>query len=306
MSLSGPRKTPSDTRLGSILIVGAVFLMASQDAVIKYVSADLTLGQIFLLRSVLVLVLLHIIAREDRRACWRNAIVIWPLMRAMFLTLMYFLLYSVISLMPLATLAAAFYTGPLFILLLSALFLKERVPPAGWGAVAFGFLGVMVLLKPGAASFAPLVLVPLLSGLCYAVAAIMTRGRCQNASPTSMALALNICLLAAGLVMCALGYLQSDLTGGSFLSHFLSSPGLRGWGLIFLLAVLMVGIGLGLAAAYKIAPPAVIAGFDYSYLIFATLFGALLFAEPPELSTLLGMGMIASAGLLSYRVNKAR
>lgn len=297
---------PTETKLGALLIVSAVFLMAAQDALIKYISADLTLGQIFLLRSVLVLMLLHVIARGRRRKYWRDAVVIWPLARAVFLTLMYVLLYSVISRMPLATLAAAFYTGPLFIVLLSALVLKDSVSSAAWGAVAFGFLGVLVLLKPGSASFAPLTLIPVLSGFCYAVAAVLTRGRCQNASPLSMALALNICLLAAGFIISAFGYLQSDLTNGSFLSNYLSSPGLRGWGLIFVLAALMVGIGLSLAAAYKMAQPAVIASFDYSYLIFATLFGMLLFAEQPELSTLLGMGMIASAGLLSYWISKAR
>lgn len=305
MSLVDKSKRPSETRFGTLLIVGAVFLMATQDALIKYISADLTLGQIFLLRSVLVLLLLHVIARSGRRACWYDAIMFGPLARAMFLTLMYVLLYSVISLVPLATLAAAFYTGPLFIVLLSSLFLKEPVSPTGWGAVAFGFLGVLLLLKPGSASFSPLVLVPVLSGFCYAVAAVLTRGSCQNASPLSMALALNICLLAAGITISALGYLQSNLTGGSFISNYFSSLGLRGWGLISVLAALMVGIGLSLAAAYKMAPPAVIASFDYSYLIFATFFGMLLFAERPELSTLLGMGMIASAGLLSYWINRA-
>lgn len=305
MASSDKTERPSKTTLGSFLIVGAVFLMATQDALIKYISADLTLGQIFLLRSILVLLLLHGIARGSR-ACWRDAFMIAPLARAVFLTLMYALLYSVIASMPLSTLAAGFYTGPLFIILLSGFFLKEPVSPAAWGAVAFGFLGVLVLLKPGSDSFAPLVLVPVLAGFCYAVAAVLTRGRCQNASPLAMALALNLCLLTAGIIVSTFGYLQGELPVSSFFARFLLSLGLRDWGLLFLLAALMVGIGLSLAAAYKIAQPAVIASFDYSYLIFATLFGMLLFAETPEISTLLGMVMIASAGLISYWFNGAR
>ncbi|TQV82222.1 DMT family transporter [Denitrobaculum tricleocarpae] len=306
MSLPDPSQKPTDTRTGSLLILGAVFLMASQDALIKYSTTDLNLGQVFLLRSALVLMALHVIARGSWQGQWRDAVLLWPLARALFLTLMYVLLYSVISLMPLATLAAAFYTGPLFIVLLSAIFLKEPVSRAGWGAVVFGFLGVLVLLKPGSTAFAPLVLIPVLSGFCYAVAAVLTRANCQKTSPLSMALALNLCLLAAGIIITALDYRQSDLSGGPFLSHYLSSLGAQGWILIFVLAALMVGIGLGLAAAYRVAPPAVIASFDYSYLIFATLFGILLFSERPELSTLVGMGMIAGAGLLSYRANTAR
>ena len=306
MSLPDTTRKPSAAKMGALLIVGAVFLMATQDALIKYVSADLTLGQIFLPRSVLVLLLLHMIASRRHRTCWREAVRLWPLARALSLTLMYLLLYSVISLIPLATLAAAFYSGPLFIVLLSALFLKEPVSHAGLGAVAFGFLGVLVLLKPGSAAFAPLVLVPVLSGFCYAVAAVLTRGSCQNVSPLSMALALNLCLLAAGAVLSALEYLQSAVSAGAFLSDYLTSPGLRGWSLVCVLSALMLGIGLSLAAAYKIAAPAAIASFDYSYLIFATLFGMLLFAERPGASSLLGMAMIAGAGLLSYRFNAVR
>ncbi len=296
---------PTNTTLGSLLIVGAVFLMATQDALIKYIGANLALGQIFLPRSVLVLLFLHGIARGSR-GCWRDATMIGPLARAVFLTLMYALLYSVIASMPLSTLAAGFYTGPLFIVLLSWLILKETVSPAAWGAVAFGFLGVLVLLKPGSGSFTPIVLVPVLAGFCYAIAAVLTRSSCQNASPLAMALALNVCLLTAGIVLSTSGYLHSDLAVGPFLANYLLSLDLHDWSLLFLLAALMVGIGLSLAAAYKIAPPAVIASFDYSYLIFATLFGMLLFAETPELSTLLGMSMIASAGIMSYWMNGTR
>ncbi len=71
------------------------------------------------------------------------------------------------------------------------------------------------------------------------------------------------------------------------------------WGFVALLAVLIVGIGLGLAAAYQSAPPAVIATFDYSYLIFAAFWGYAIFSERPDAPTLAGMALIAGAGLLA-------
>ena len=68
--------------------------------------------------------------------------------------------------------------------------------------------------------------------------------------------------------------------------------------LIALLAVLIVGIGVGLAASYQVAPPTVVATFDFSYLLFATLLGYALFSEIPDRLTVAGMVLIAGAGLI--------
>jgi drug/metabolite transporter (DMT)-like permease len=68
-----------------------------------------------------------------------------------------------------------------------------------------------------------------------------------------------------------------------------------------MLAALMVGNGLVLPAAYQSAPSIIIATFDYTYLIFATLLGAVLFSEIPDLQTVLGIVVIAGAGLIVAR-----
>ena len=65
-----------------------------------------------------------------------------------------------------------------------------------------------------------------------------------------------------------------------------------------MLAALMVGDGLVLPAAYQSAPSIIIATFDYTYLIFATLLGIVAFAEIPDLQTVIGIVMIAGAGLI--------
>ena len=307
MPLSAPAKITSPAKpalnsnvIGAALIVGAVFLMAGQDALIKYMSVDLALGQIFLLRSLMVLPLLTLLYRRGARHAWRGAVTPWPLLRGLFLTLMYMTLYSVIDILPLASLAAGFYTGPLFITLLAALLLKERVGGFGWAGIGIGFLGVLVLLRPGAAAFTPAALVPVLSGFLYALAAILARGKCRSDPPVSLALSLNLALLAGGAVIsgfASLPLLGSD--GSSFLMREWAPMKAGEWQLIVMLTVLMVGIGLGLAAAYQKAAPSIAAAFDYSYLIFATLFGFVLFAETPDLPTVTGMVLIASAGFLA-------
>jgi drug/metabolite transporter (DMT)-like permease len=73
----------------------------------------------------------------------------------------------------------------------------------------------------------------------------------------------------------------------------------KAWGIMALLAVLIVAISAGVAKAYQCAPPAIIAAFDYSYLIFAALWSLALFAEPPTPTTLAGMALIAGSGLMA-------
>jgi len=299
-SPSSAKMDRSGNAIGAALIVGAVFLMAGQDALIKYMSVDLALGQIFLLRSTMVLPLLTLLYRRGAGQAWRGALAPWPLLRGFFLTLMYMTLYSVIDILPLASLAAGFYTGPLFITLLAALLLKERVGAFGWAGVSVGFLGVLVLLRPGAVAFTPAALIPVLSGFLYALAAILARGKCRSDAPVSLALSLNLALLAGGAAISGLAYLLwPGGNEGSFLVRVWAPMTAGEWRLIAMLAILMVGIGLGLAAAYQKAAPSIAAAFDYSYLIFATLFGFVLFAETPGLPTVTGMVLIASAGFLA-------
>lgn len=296
---------PDRVVFGAMLIVGAVFLMALQDAIIKYASTDLTLWQIYVLRSLIAIPVLAIIARR----CGQGPMVLtrslarWTMLRAALLVAMYVSLYAAIPVLPLAVLAAGFYTAPLFIALLSALLIGEPVRLSGWLALATGFAGVLFILKPGTAAFTPMVLLPVLSGLLYAVAAILARSKCRDEAPLTLAMSLNIVLLLAGaLASVALAIWPSD--DGTVLP-FLSGPwvrmGVQAWTLVVVLAVLIVGIGLGLAAAYQVARPAVIATFDYSYLIFSSLFGYVLFAEVPDAATLVGMALIGGAGLLVIR-----
>lgn len=296
-----PMADCSPLRRGVRMILIAVFLMAAQDALIKWASPDLALSQMFVVRSILLLPVLSLIAGSRNAAAWRGALGCWPLLRAGLLTAMYVLLYAVIPYLSLAALAAAFYTGPLFITILSALLLKEKVRVWGWFCIGVGFAGVVVLLQPGGDAFTPIVVVPVLSGFCYALAAVVARSKCREASPVSLAMALNIVLAAAGAVLVVTSLVLPDAGAPRFLTGAWSPMAIEQWAVLITLAAMMVGIGLCLAIAYQDAPPVTIASFDYSYLVFAGIFGFILFGEVPGGATLAGMAMIASAGLLSTR-----
>ncbi len=306
VSLAVSARRGNRTAIGILLIVGSVFLMSVQDAAIKSATTDLTLWQIYLLRSPLALPLLWLAAVAGGGVfTWREVFDRWSLLRAACLCAMYILLYAGLPFLELATVATAMYTGPLFVTLLSALLIGEPVRLLGWLAVATGFAGVVIMLQPGADAFEPLVLLPVLSGFFYALAAVTTRGKCTRQNPFALGVTLNLALLATGLVAVTLLVIldlpYAIVAENPFLFAAWSDIDLQGWLLIAGLAVLMVGISAGLAAAYQSARPVVIATFDYSYLLFAVLWGYTIFSEIPELHTLFGMLLIAAAGLLVMR-----
>lgn len=285
--------------LGVTVIVATVFTMAFTDAVIKYASADFPLWQIFVVRSLVAVPALIVIALCVR-ADIRPRALPWSIARALLLAFMYVAIYAAIPLLSLSVIAASLYTGPIFVALLSAFVIGEPVGARGWFAVALGFAGVLVILRPHTDAFSFYMLIPVIAGLCYALAAVITRAKCPHEKPLALAVMLNLCILVLGLLATGIVALLPAEVGAvyPFLLGEWIAMGAREWRLMALLAALIVIIGVGLAKAYQSAPPSIIATFDYTYLLFAALWGFVFFAERPDIPTVAGMLMIASAGWL--------
>ena len=164
---------------------------------------------------------------------------------------------------------------------------------------------MLVILRPGTDGFTPLVLLPVLSGLFYALAAITTRTKCVQESPLALAVTLSIALLVTGALASLAIVLWDPSPVQASAYPFLLSPwtamGSFEWAVVGTLAILIVGIGISLAKAYQVASPVTVAAFDYSYLVFAVIWGLLLFAEAPDVATIVGMVLIAAGGLLVLR-----
>lgn len=299
-------KRPENVALGVTVIVLTVFAMSFVDAVIKYVSATFPLWQIYVVRSLMVIPILSAIALFGPQPIpVRPRAKGWAFLRGLLLTLMYIAIYAAIPVLSLSVVAASLYTAPLFIALLSALLIGEPVGPRRWIAILIGFLGVLVILRPATDTFSPLALIPIAAALLYALAAIITRSKCAGEPSVLLALALNYSLLAVGTAATVTIALWQPTPFEASLYPFLLgywvAMGPREWGIVALLATLMLAISLGLAKAYQSAPPSIIATFDYSYLLFAAFWSFIIFAEPPDTPTIVGMLMIAGAGLLVVR-----
>ena len=302
---------PEQTKRGVFLIVVAVFLMSIQDSLFKHFSNDISLWQIFSLRGLLALPILLIVAIAigSRRNLWLSAMTRWPLLRSLFLTLMFLAMYASMPFLSLSTIAAGIYTCPVFVTLLSAYAIGEPVGVRGWVAVTMGFGGVLIILQPGTDVFTYWALLPVLGGFFYALSNVTTRSKCQSITPAAMALSLNVALLTTGLVLSAvmLSWSPSDDIVRSYPSLLgtWSHINMTRWLLIGCLAVFVVAIALALAGAYQSARPSIVATFDYSYLIFVALWDYLFFTTSPTTASIVGMTMIASAGFLALHRREA-
>jgi drug/metabolite transporter (DMT)-like permease len=131
---------------------------------------------------------------------------------------------------------------------------------------------------------------------------VLTRSKCRDEAPLTLALALHGSFLVTGLIATAalaLAGLGSDTQAAfPFLFGDWAPMGPRAWGLMALLGALSAIYFVGVARAYQIAAPSIIATFDYGYLVSAALWGFVFFAETPDLLTIGGMVLITAAGLL--------
>ena len=294
--------TPQDrTGLGIAIILGSVLTMAFADAVVKLVSANITVWQVFVARSLVAIPLLAGLWAFSGTGFTLKAPK-WTVLRSALLLLTWLAFYASFPVLDLSVAAVAVYTNPIMIALLSALLIGEPVNARQWGGVLLGFAGVVAILKPGTEAFSWFTLLPLMGAGFYALAMVLTRSKCQDEAPLALAISLHGAFLIAGLLATAalalIGLNAETKAAFPFLFGDWAPMGPREWGLMVLIGALSAAYFIGVARAYQIAPPPVIATFDYAYLVSAALWGFVFFAETPDLLTVVGMVLITAAGVL--------
>jgi drug/metabolite transporter (DMT)-like permease len=302
--MSHPIKPHTDrTGFAILMILCATFLIALQEALIKYSTSDLTVWQIFTLRGFFTIPLFLALAWPARQvgATWHGAFRKWPMARAGCMTIMLITVYAGIPFTPLATIVAGVYTAPIFVALITAYFMNEPVGWRGWLGVALGFLGVLFIVQPDSDDFSYLTILPVIGGVFYALQAIITRTKCRNISPLSLSLSLTLFTLALGLIGTIIIAITTPTTEYPFLTNqwFEMTP--RTWVIIAILVALMAAIGIVMPSAYQNGPPTIIATFDYCFLIWAIILGIIMFGDYPNASSIIGMILIVAAGLLITR-----
>ena len=283
-----------DNRRGILLMVAAMGGFALEDMFIKWAAADLPTGQILLMLGVLGTPIFVLLARReggqflnrdifDPALLWRNA-------GEMVGT---FGFITALALTPLTSATAIFQAGPLAVTLGAAVFLGEKVGWRRWSAIFVGFIGVLIIIRPGLDGFELASLWSVLAVVGLSVRDVATRripGRITTAQVS-----------AWGFVSVAvLGAIMLAVTGGAHLPS-LFQAGCIGGALLF-----GVSAYWAITQAMRLGEVSVITPFRYARLIFAMIIGTLVFSERPDLLTLLGSALIIGSGLYTFARERMR
>ncbi|MER9333079.1 MULTISPECIES: DMT family transporter [unclassified Mesorhizobium] len=276
------------------------------DAIIKVTISDMPLLQFIFLRCGITVPLVVLILRlRYPQVPLRPVFPAWAILRSSLLLVSLLLYYASLPRLDFSTAAAVYYTIPLFTTLFAAAWLREPVGVQGWTGVGIGFGGVLLMLKPQTGDLNIFALLPLTSAMLYALGVVVTRTKSRGEHPLVLALTFN--LIAVGLggaVTCVAGFGGTaealDATGSRFLGEWIAMGWFQ-WGLVMLLSLTMLIGSVGTAFAYQLGPPSVISTWDFSYLAFAVLWGVVLFSERLDAASILGIALIALAGIISTR-----
>lgn len=304
-------KLATDNRaLALACVLVGVGLASAQDAVVKYMSSGYPAYETLLFRCVGSLpVIAFLLWREGRG--WSIATPLWRrvCLRGLILSAAYLCFVLAIAAIPIANAVAIYFTMPFFVAGLAGPLLHERVRFHRWLAIIAGFIGVLIMVRPGAGVFEPASLLALGSAMGYAVGQMLGRPLSQKVSPIVIATWQNF--IYAGMAL-AIGIIFNSFDFGHF-THpslvFLSRPPM--WPTAFD-AIMLFGHGIlaGTAMilfinAYRLAETNFVAPFEYSAMIWAVIYGIVLFGDFPDFWTWIGAGIVVVAGIVMILRDRA-
>lgn len=309
--LSPPQGATQNPAAGIGFILLGMTAITFNDVMIKFLSGGYPLHQMVFARSAIgICFSLILVQMEGGWAILRTARPGLHLLRAGMVVLSNLTYFSALASLQLAEVASIFLCAPLLITLLSIPILGEKVGPLRLGAIAVGFLGVLIIVRPWEAGETRaaawyIYLLPVLAALTYAINQLLTR----KLGMTSKASALAVYIQAAFIIVTLVfGLVAGD---GRF------AEGMDNPSLIFLLRAwvwpsgfdawvfLALGfnsaiVGYTLAQAYRMADAATVAPFEYIGLPLAVFWGWLIWSELPALPALAGIVLILGAGLFVF------
>jgi drug/metabolite transporter (DMT)-like permease len=268
---------------GIYFMLTAVLLFSCMDAMIKWVSAVHPVGQIIFFRNVFAFIPVFIFMRQaGGLSLLRTKRPGHHVLRGLFGIASMVCIFSAFALLPLAEAVALSLSWPIFLTALSVPLLGEKVGIRRWSAVIAGFVGILIMTRPGASAFQPAALLAVGGALFYALAMISIRrlGLTEPAATTVFYFTAFAAVLAT--LSLPLQWVTPDPLN----------------------LVLLIGIGLlggfaqlAMTQAFRLAPVALIAPFDYGALVFAVLFGYLIWRDVPDPYIIVGAVIVVASGL---------
>ncbi|MGB3313989.1 MAG: DMT family transporter [Albidovulum sp.] len=300
--------TQNPVALGVLCALGAAVLFSLNDVTIKFLSGDYALHQVVLIRSLIAISLLMavFVPLQGGYASLRTRRLGMHVIRGLCVVTANMCFFAALAAMPIAEAVAIFFVSPLLITVFSVFFLRETVGPCRWVAVAFGLVGVLVMLRPGSEAFRPIALLPLLSAAAYAMLHILTRKIGGTERATTMAVYIQAMFILVsgtmGLIFGDGAWAGSGHASVEFLMRAWVWPAPGDWWLLVLLGLSNGTAGVLISQAYRLGEAALVAPFEYISMPMAVFWGIVVFSEWPDAYAILGIGLIIGGGLyMLYR-----
>ncbi|WP_431858296.1 DMT family transporter [Azospirillum sp.] len=267
---------------GILMMLIAVFLFSILNVLVKVTAEDYPLTQVTFFRNAFALVpVWATVMAQGGFGSIRTARPMGHLWRSCVgLTSMTLMFWS-FHLLPLADAVALNFAAPLFLTALSVPLLAEQVGIHRWSAVAVGFVGVLIIVRPSADMLNLGAIVALSAALAQSFAMIAIRQLSTSETANSIVFYFTLTTTLLSALTLPFAWRTPDL-----------------WGFALLVATGLVGgtAQLFMTRAYTMAPAAVIAPFNYASIVWAALFGWTLWHEVPDLHVVLGAAVVVASG----------
>jgi len=266
------------------LFLLAGLCLSSLDATAKYLVRDYSLLLVVWARYAGQMVVVTPFAwQRTGPGFWRTRKLRVQLLRSLMLVLATLGFFGGLRYLPLAEASAITFLAPIFVVLLSWPLLHERATRARWVASITGFVGIIILLRPGSAVMHPAIALLIGAALANALYQLLTRKLLDESPHTTLFYSASVGTLLLSL---ALPFVVD-------VAHLtrLAVP-------LFVLMGLFAGLGHWcLTHAYLIAPATLLTPFTYLQILWATTFGYLIFGQHPDRTSAVGMAIIVASGL---------
>ena len=283
--------------------IGAAFCFSLSDFTVKILSVYYPLHQIILIRSfsAFIFTIFFFVPLEGGFTALKTKRPLSHLFRGLLLVFANLFFFLGLVSLPIAECSAIFYVAPLLITVFSSVILKEKVGFRRFSALIVGFIGVLIIVKPGQISFEWVSFLPLSAAIFYAGLHIMTRQMGLSEKASTLSIYIQISFILVSMLM---GIVLGDGRYSGFENPSLEFL-VRAWiWPINTHSLAIIGIGISssiggylISQAYRLSEAGLIAPFEYTTLILSVIWGIIIWNEWLSLISLLGIMLILLSGI---------
>lgn len=292
------------TLVGILCLCLGVFVFSIQDVFIKAVSGGYPVTEAIAIRAMVSMpIMIAMVHYEAGLRALLSPRIRFLLLRAAIMFLSYMSYYLAIAALPLADAIALYFIAPLTIVTLSVPYLGERIHWTSALAVLVGLAGVLVMLRPGSGLFEWAALLSLSSAVTYSLSQLMARKVGDSETATVMSFYQNAVYLGGSLTVAALFTVvdvgETIHPSLQFLTRAWAWPTPVDFLMMAACGIIASAGTILLTQAYRLAPANRVAAFEYTGILWAPMWGYVVFAEVPHAATWLGGALIVGAGLVA-------